>query len=102
MVALGMTNQQIADERGTTIRAVSNVLARTIAVIDATDSPDGSGPVTAAREFIRGGPAQRPLNSRRRRRRRSLGGAEGIRTPDPLHAMQRRTVRGRPSTSDFP
>jgi DNA-binding NarL/FixJ family response regulator len=53
MVALGMTDQQIAGERGTTTRAVSNVLARTIAHIDATDAPDGSSRVTAVREFIR-------------------------------------------------
>ena len=53
MVALGMTNQQIAGERGTTARAVSNVLARTITHIDATDTPDGSTRVTAVREFIR-------------------------------------------------
>jgi DNA-binding NarL/FixJ family response regulator len=56
MVALGMTNKQLADQRGTTPKAVGNVLARTIAHIDTTDTPEtpeGSTRVTAAREFIR-------------------------------------------------
>ena len=53
MVALGMSNQQIADERGTTSRAVHNVLTRTMALIGAADSDEGSARVAAAREFIR-------------------------------------------------
>lgn len=53
MVALGMSNQQIADERGTTPRAVHNVLTRTMALIGAVETGEGSARVAAAREFIR-------------------------------------------------
>jgi DNA-binding NarL/FixJ family response regulator len=53
MVALGMTNQQIATERGTTMRAVHNVLTRTLALIGADETDDGNARVVAAREFIR-------------------------------------------------
>lgn len=53
MVAMGLSNQQIAIERGTTTRAVHNVIARAMAAIGAVDSEEGSARVIAAREFIR-------------------------------------------------
>ncbi|MBU6245888.1 MAG: response regulator transcription factor [Actinomycetales bacterium] len=53
MVAMGLSNQQIAAERGTTTRAVHNVIARAMAAIGAVDSEEGSARVIAAREFIR-------------------------------------------------
>jgi DNA-binding NarL/FixJ family response regulator len=53
MVALGMTNQQIANERGTSTRAVHNVLSRSMALIGADMTDEGSARVVAAREFIR-------------------------------------------------
>ena len=53
MVALGMTNQQIAVERGTSTRAVHNVLGRTLALIGAEETDEGNARVVAAREFIR-------------------------------------------------
>ena len=53
MVAMGMSNQQIAVERGTTTRAVHNVISRAMAAIGASDADEGSARVVAAREFIR-------------------------------------------------
>ena len=53
MVALGMTNQQIANERGTSSRAVHNVLSRSMALIGADMTDEGNARVVAAREFIR-------------------------------------------------
>jgi DNA-binding NarL/FixJ family response regulator len=53
MVALGMTNQQIANERGTSTRAVHNVLSRSMALIGADMTDEGNARVVAAREFIR-------------------------------------------------
>lgn len=53
MVALGMSNQQIATERGTTMRAVHNVLTRTLALIGVDEMDEGNARVVAAREFIR-------------------------------------------------
>ena len=53
MVALGMSNQQIADERGTTARAAHDVLTRAMAIIGTTDTGEGSARVAAAREYIR-------------------------------------------------
>jgi len=52
MVAMGMSNQQIAIERGTTTRAVHNVIGRAMSAIGAIDSEEGSARVMAAREFI--------------------------------------------------
>ena len=53
MVALGMNNQQIAAERGTTVRAVENLVKRAFeaAGIDAESTTNPR--VTAAREFIK-------------------------------------------------
>lgn len=53
MVALGMSNQQIADERGTTARAAHDVLTRAMAIIGTTDTGEGSARVAAAREYFR-------------------------------------------------
>ena len=53
MVALGMSNQQIAAERGTTAKAVHNVIVRAMALIGNEGAEEGYGRVVAAREFIR-------------------------------------------------
>jgi DNA-binding NarL/FixJ family response regulator len=53
MVALGMSNQQIANERGTSTRAVHNVLSRSMAHIGVDMTEEGHARVVAAREFIR-------------------------------------------------
>jgi DNA-binding NarL/FixJ family response regulator len=53
MVALGLTNQQIAAERGTTVKAVHNVITRAMLLIGEGASEEGSARVVAAREFIR-------------------------------------------------
>lgn len=62
MVAMGMSNQQIANERGTTVKAVHNVIVRAMALIGAEDADEGNTRVAAAREFIRaaGLPPARP------------------------------------------
>ncbi|CAB4622130.1 MAG: response regulator [Actinobacteria bacterium] len=53
MVALGMSNQQIAAERGTTVRAVENLVKRAFEAAQ-IDLENSSNPrVTAAREFIK-------------------------------------------------
>jgi len=53
MVALGLTNQQIAAERGTTVKAVHNVITRAMLLIGEGAAEEGSARVVAAREFIR-------------------------------------------------
>lgn len=53
MVALGMSNQKIAAERGTTVKAVHNVITRAMTMIGADASDEGNARVVAAREFIR-------------------------------------------------
>jgi DNA-binding NarL/FixJ family response regulator len=53
MVAMGMSNHQIAAERGTTSRAVQNVIGRAMATIGEVETEEGSARVAAAREFIR-------------------------------------------------
>jgi DNA-binding NarL/FixJ family response regulator len=52
MVSLGMSNQQIADERGTTTKAVHNVICRALAAIGIDNAEEGSSRVRAAREFM--------------------------------------------------
>jgi DNA-binding NarL/FixJ family response regulator len=52
MVALGMSNQSIAAERGTTVKAVHNVITRAMTMIGANTSDEGNARVVAAREFI--------------------------------------------------
>lgn len=53
MVALGMSNQQIAAERGTSTRAVHHVLSRSMAHLEVDMTDEGNARVVAAREFIR-------------------------------------------------
>lgn len=53
MVALGKSNQQIATERATTVKAVHNVIARAMLSIGNESSDEGNARVVAAREFIR-------------------------------------------------
>ncbi|MEN9710186.1 MAG: hypothetical protein RL441_178 [Actinomycetota bacterium] len=52
MVALGLSNQDIADARGTTVRAVRNVITRALEAIGTTDADEGHGRVVAARNFM--------------------------------------------------
>jgi len=52
LVALGLTNQQIADARGTSVRAVHSVIARALSAIGIQQSEEGSARVVAARSFI--------------------------------------------------
>jgi DNA-binding NarL/FixJ family response regulator len=53
MVALGMTNEQIAAERGTSAKAVYNVISRAMLLISNENFDEGNARVVAAREFIR-------------------------------------------------
>jgi DNA-binding NarL/FixJ family response regulator len=53
MIAKGMSNQQIADERGTTLRAVENLVNRAIAAAGIDAKSKTSARVIAVREFIR-------------------------------------------------
>lgn len=52
MVALGMSNQQIADRRGTSVRAVQDVINRALLIIGSDESAEGSPRVRAAREYM--------------------------------------------------
>ena len=52
MVALGLTNQQIADRRGTSVRAVQDVITRALGVIGADADAEGSMRVRAARQYM--------------------------------------------------
>jgi DNA-binding NarL/FixJ family response regulator len=53
MIALGMSNQQIAKERGTTIRAVENLVKRAFESAGVDVENDANPRVTAAREYIK-------------------------------------------------
>jgi DNA-binding NarL/FixJ family response regulator len=53
MVALGMSNQQIAAERGTTVKVVHNVITRAMLLFGNENPEEGNARVVAAREFIR-------------------------------------------------
>jgi len=53
MVALGMTNEQIAEARGTTSRAVQHVLKRAMANLSVPEDVDGTVRVLAARAYMR-------------------------------------------------
>ena len=53
LVALGRTNAQIAELRGTTVKAVERVVARALAAAGADAAPAGNSRVDAARRFIR-------------------------------------------------
>ena len=52
MVAMGMSNQQIAERRGTSARAVHDVIARALAAIGEEDTAEGSARVRAARSYM--------------------------------------------------
>jgi DNA-binding NarL/FixJ family response regulator len=52
LVALGMTNQQIADARGTSVRAVRSAIIRALTAIGSDESEEGSARVVAARSFM--------------------------------------------------
>jgi len=52
MVALGMSNEQISEARGTSSRAVRNVITRALALIGSTEDAEGSGRVAAARNYM--------------------------------------------------
>jgi DNA-binding NarL/FixJ family response regulator len=53
MIALGMSNQQIAKERGSTIRAVENLVKRAFESAGVDVDNDANPRVTAAREYIK-------------------------------------------------
>lgn len=53
MIALGMSNHQIAAERGTTVRAVENLVKRAFEAADIPDDVGSNQRVSAAREFIK-------------------------------------------------
>lgn len=53
MIAKGLSNQQIAEERGTTLRAVENLVNRAIAAAGIDAKSKTSARVIAVREFIR-------------------------------------------------
>ncbi len=52
LVALGRTNQQIADERGTSARAVQTVIARSMVALGIPEDAEGNVRVKAAREYM--------------------------------------------------
>lgn len=52
MVSLGMSNQQIAEERGTSVKAVYRAIGRALLAIGVDDAEEGSSRVVAARRFI--------------------------------------------------
>ncbi len=53
MIALGMSNQQIADERGTSLRAVEALVKRAFEVAGIQPDTDGNPRVNAAREYMK-------------------------------------------------
>ncbi|WP_158512782.1 response regulator transcription factor [Candidatus Rhodoluna planktonica] len=53
MIALGMSNHQIAAERGTTVRAVENLVKRAFEAAGIADESGVNQRVAAAREFIK-------------------------------------------------
>lgn len=52
LVALGLSNQQIADARGTSVRAVHSVIGRALEAIGLDQSEEGSARIVAARTFM--------------------------------------------------
>lgn len=52
MIALGMSNQQIADARGTTVRAVYALIERTMDALDIEVVSEGHSRVEAARAYM--------------------------------------------------
>jgi DNA-binding NarL/FixJ family response regulator len=53
MIALGMSNQQIADERETSLRAVEALVQRAFEVAGIQAGTDGNPRVSAAREYMK-------------------------------------------------
>ena len=53
MVALGLSNHQIATERGTTVRAVENLVKRAFEAAGIDVESNTNPRVTAAREYIK-------------------------------------------------
>ncbi len=53
MIALGLSNHQIATERGTTVRAVENLVKRALEAAGIDPEGDSNPRVTAAREYIK-------------------------------------------------
>ena len=53
MVSLGMSNHQIAHERGTSTKAVHMVISRALTAIGVENADEGSSRVNAARNYIR-------------------------------------------------
>lgn len=52
LVAAGMSNAQIAEQRGTTVRAVEGIVSRVFASIDIDPQAEGNARVEAARVFF--------------------------------------------------
>ena len=52
MIALGLTNQQIATARHTSIRAVYGLISRAMVAIGADEEAEGAGRVVAARAYM--------------------------------------------------
>lgn len=52
LLALGLSNQQIAEARGTSTRAVQSVIARALEAIGVENTEEGSARVVAARSFM--------------------------------------------------
>ena len=52
MVALGMSNQEIADSRGTSIRAVQGLISRALEIIGVPESSEHTARLKAAREYM--------------------------------------------------
>jgi DNA-binding NarL/FixJ family response regulator len=53
LVAQGMSNSQIADLRGTTVRAVEGMVSRVFEALNISTSADGNARVEAARTFLK-------------------------------------------------
>jgi DNA-binding NarL/FixJ family response regulator len=52
MIAQGMSNQQIADARNTSVQAVVRTISRAMQAIGATSDIEGNARVTAARNYM--------------------------------------------------
>ncbi len=52
MVSAGLSNQEIAEQRGTTLRAVQDTISRCFRTIGITDTVEGHNRVLATRRFI--------------------------------------------------
>ena len=68
MIAMGYSNQQIASERQTSVRAVYGLISRAMAAIGSKDDDEGAGRVVAARAYmlVAGIPLHQPAVDLRR------------------------------------